>query len=156
MGMDAKTFERLVAEESRKIPARFARRIENVALLIEDEPSAGVLREEGLGSDETLLGLYRGVPANDRGEFYSGVLPDTITLYRLPLLDEARALLDERRAPTFEEAVRLAIRETLWHEVGHYFGLSEPAVHEREEAGTNRFMGEPESQESESGDQECC
>ena len=151
--MDANTFERIVAEEFRRIPARFARRIENVALLLEDEPSAEVLQEEGLRSGETLLGLYRGVPANDRGDFYSGVLPDTITLYRLPLLDEAHALLDGRRAPTFEEAVRFAIRETLWHEVGHYFGLSEPAVHEREEAGTNQFMSEPESPEGGSGGQ---
>lgn len=139
MYMNVDRFEQIVADEFQNIPERFAQRIKNVALLLEDEPSAEVRREEGLGPGESLLGLYHGVPANGRGDFYSGVLPDTITLYRLPLLDEAQELQREGRANTEEAAVRLAIREMLWHEVGHYFGLSEPEVHERESSGTNRY-----------------
>jgi len=137
--MNNDDFERIVGEEFRKIPARFARRIENVALLLEDAPSEAVRREESLAPQETLLGLYRGVPANERGDFYSGVLPDTITLYRVPLLEEAKELLRTGRAQTEPEAVRLAVHETLWHEIGHYFGLAEQEVREREEAGTNRY-----------------
>lgn len=138
--MDAEVFERIAFEELAHVPPRFARRIQNVAVLIEDEPSTQVCKEEGLGPDETLLGLYRGIPATGRGEGYSGVTPDTITLYRLPLLEEAQTLIDEGRAREMHEGVRLAIRETLWHELGHHFGLGEEAVHAREEAQTNRFQ----------------
>lgn len=137
--MDAEVFERIALEELAHVPPRFARRIQNVAVLTEDKPNVLVCKEEGLGPKETLLGLYRGIPATDRGEGYSGVVPDTITLYRLPLLEEAQVLIDEGRAPEVYEGVRLAIRETLWHELGHHFGLGEEAVHAREEAQTNRF-----------------
>lgn len=138
--MDPRAFERIALEELERVPPRFARRVRNVAILVEDEPSPEVCREEGLGEGETLLGLYRGIPAIDRGEGYSGVLPDTITLYCLPLLEEADALFAEKRASDLESAVRLAIRETLWHELGHHFGLSEDAVGAREVAGTNAFL----------------
>ncbi len=73
------------------------------------------------------------------------MLPDTITLYRLPLLNEAQLLLEEHRADSFTEAVCLAVRETIWHEVGHYFGLPEEAVHAREAIGTNHFEEESPS-----------
>jgi predicted Zn-dependent protease with MMP-like domain len=132
-------FERIAAEEFNRIPERFARRIANCALLIAEEPDEETRREEGLGPEETLLGLYRGVPATERGDFYSGVLPDTITLFRLPLEDEAEALLGEGKARDEESALRLAVRETLWHEIGHHFGMSEAEVHAREEDGTNEF-----------------
>lgn len=137
--MTEEAFERVAAEEFERVPERFRRLVRNVALLVEDEPSAEVRAEEGLGPEETLLGLYHGIPASVRGESYSGVLPDTITLYRLPLLEEAEALRAERRLPSEEEAVRLAVRETLWHEIGHYFGMSEEAIHVREDTGTNRY-----------------
>lgn len=140
--MDGPAFERIAAEEFAHIPERFKRLVRNVALLVEEAPSEEVRREEGLGPGETLLGLYHGIPASLRGEFYSGVLPDTITLYRLPLHEEAEALLAEGRAKSEEEALRLAVRETLWHEIGHYFGMSEEAVHAREDAGTNRYTDE--------------
>lgn len=129
----------MAREEIAHVPARFARRVENLAVLVEDEPSRQTLREEGIPEGETLLGLYRGVPATSRGDFYSGVLPDTITLFRLPLLQEADALLEDRRAEDFEAAVRLAIRETLWHELGHHFGLDDDAIHRREDDGTNDY-----------------
>ncbi len=137
--MDGEAFEAIAREELQHVPPRFARRIRNVAVLIEDEPSPQVCKEEGLDPEETLLGLYRGVPATGRGEGYSGVIPDTITLYRLPLLEEAQALVEEGRAREMHEGVRLAIRETLWHELGHHFGLGEEAVHAREQAQTNHF-----------------
>ncbi len=139
--MDEKRFEEIAAEEFAKVPEHFARKIENLALLIEEEPSEGVRREEGLEEGETLLGLYHGVPLSERGNEYgnAGTLPDTITLYRIPLLEEADMLVEEKKAGDFDEGVRLAIRETLWHEIGHYFGLGEEAVHAREETGTNQF-----------------
>lgn len=140
--MTNEAFEHIAAEEFSNVPKHFARRIQNVALLVEDEPSNEVRHEEGLRPNETLLGLYHGIPANERGDFYSGVLPDTITLFRLPLLEEAVQVRGEGRAQTEEGAVRLAIRETLWHEIGHYFGLDEAAVHGREASQTNYFYAQ--------------
>lgn len=127
--MSPEEFERVAGEEFDAVPERFRRRLENVALLIEEE------------GDGTLLGLYHGVPATERGAGYGnlGTLPDTITLFYKPLLAEAKLLLEERRAETYAGAIRLAIRETLWHEVAHYFGMGEEGVHRREDEGSNRF-----------------
>lgn len=140
--MDEKAFEEIVGHTWDTMPPRFKERVVNVALLIEDEPSNEVRELEHLGPGETLLGLYHGIPAIERGEGYGvgGTLPDTITLYRLPLLEEAHDLLHERpHLHAMEEAIEEAVRETLWHEVGHYFGLSEHELHEREDEGSNAF-----------------
>jgi len=134
--MNEREFEQIAEDEWRRIPERFSRKIENVAFLVEDEPSDEVRLLEELGPEDTLLGLYQGVPATLRGSEY-GVgmtLPDTITLYRLPILEEAASMDREFRA-----AVRIVVRETLWHEVGHYFGFDEHGIGEREEEGTNSF-----------------
>lgn len=137
-------FRAMVEQEWRNVPEKFRGRIDNVALLIEDTPSSQVREREGLHDDETLLGLYQGVPETERGSEYGvgGTLPDTITLYRLPLMEEAEALFHERGYTLFTDAVTEAIRETLWHEVGHYFGLHEEEVQVRERTGTNRFHHE--------------
>ena len=138
--MNEEAFRRIVERAWEGVPEKFKQRVDNVALLVEDEPSADVRKEEGLGEGDTLLGLYRGIPAAERGELYGigGTLPDTITLYRLPLLEEAERLMEARNLP-YEEAVAEAVRETVWHEVGHYFGLREHEVQHREDEGTNRF-----------------
>ena len=134
-------FKDIAGEEWDSVPSEWRERIENVALLVEDEPSEEVRKEEGLNEHETLLGRYHGIPESERGEGYGvGVtLPDTITLYRLPLLEEAAFLMEERRISVPEDAVTEAVRETLWHEIGHYFGLHEEEVRVREKGGTNRF-----------------
>ena len=140
--MDDGAFAELVGKTWDAMPERFKAKVKNVALLIEDKPSEEVRHLEKLGPGETLLGLYHGIPAIERGEAYGvgGTLPDTITLYRLPLLEEAHDLLHERpQLRSMEEALAEAVRETLWHEVGHYFGLSEHEIHEREDEGSNAF-----------------
>ena len=137
--MEEVPFRALVEREWAEMPARFRERVQNVAVLVEDGPSAEVRAREGLERRETLLGLYHGVPNTARGSEYGigGTLPDTITLYRLPILDEA---LDSRTEnERADDAVRRVIRETVWHEVGHYFGLDEDGVGKREDEGTNRF-----------------
>lgn len=136
MEIDERTFEEIAVEEWERIPARFRQRLKNVALLIEDDVDDETRKAEGLGKDGSLLGLYRGIPLTERGSLYGTgmTLPDTITLYRLPILEEAM----EMDAP-FLEAVRTVVRETVWHEVGHYLGLDEHGVQEREGEGSNRF-----------------
>lgn len=140
--MDPKLFERLVIDAWNQMPERFKERVHNVALLIEEEPSEQLRKEQNLGERDTLLGYYHGIPATKRGALYGvGVtLPDTITLFRLPLIAEAHELLINGRAKTEEDALRLSIQETLWHEVAHYFGLEEHSVHQREKEGTNQYQ----------------
>ncbi|MDP2816208.1 MAG: metallopeptidase family protein [Rectinemataceae bacterium] len=134
--MSEQEFEQIANAEWERVPDRFKQKITNLALLIEDDVSDLVREEEGLEEGESLLGLYHGIPLTERGSEYGvgGTMPDTITLYRLPILEEASEM---DRA--FRDAVRIVVRETLWHEVGHYFGLPEHGVNEREEEGTNRF-----------------
>lgn len=135
-GMNEREFEAIAVSEWSKVPEKFREQVKNVALLIEDEPSDAVRREEGLEDGETLLGLYHGIPLTERGAGYGigGMLPDTITLYRLPLIEEAEAMDREFRA-----AMRIAIRETIWHELAHYFGYGEEPINHREGEGTNHF-----------------
>lgn len=134
--MDREAFEKIVEEEApHAVPAKFHNLIHNVAFLIEDEPDEATRKEHGLEAEETLLGLYRGVPHPVRGDHYGvgATLPDTITLYRLPLEEEA-IMLAAKFGVSEEEAMRRAVRETVWHEVAHYFGMDEHQVREREEA----------------------
>lgn len=130
--MDELAFRKIVEEEWTKVPPPYRERIKNVAVLIEDEPSSGVRESEGLEGEETLLGIYQGVPLVERGEGYGsgGTLPDTITIYRLPTLLEAEESGKE---------VKEVVRDTIWHEVGHYFGYDDEHIHRREDEGTNEF-----------------
>jgi predicted Zn-dependent protease with MMP-like domain len=152
--MTKEEFEKLVAEEfERAIPEQFRPHIKNVAFLIEDEPSKEVREREGLGEGETLLGYYHGVPMPMRGDWYGmgTTLPDTITLFKKPIEEEADNLLHRQaggrarsgplgqvlpsspRPAGFEDSLRQVIRETIWHEVAHHFGMDEGEVSEREE-----------------------
>ncbi len=118
-------FEKLVAEGFEQLPEWVRNKIKNVALLIEDEPSPDDREAEGLADDETLLGLYKGIPLSERGELY-GVgmtLPDTITLYQKPIEQAA----EEDGLP-----VAQVVAETIWHEFAHHFGMDEHEVRERE------------------------
>ena len=127
--MERDAFEKLVEEGFLLIPEKFRERIRNVALLIEDEPSEEVRRQESLAEDETLLGLYQGIPATARGDSYGigPTLPDTITLFRLPIEEAAREDAED---------IRKVIAETIWHEYAHYFGMDEEEVRFREEKRT--------------------
>ncbi|HEV3245093.1 MAG TPA: metallopeptidase family protein [Candidatus Paceibacterota bacterium] len=128
-------FEKLVAEGYERLPEWVRQKISNVAILIEDEPSDEDREAQGLGEEETLLGLYKGIPLSVRGEMY-GVgmtLPDTITIYMLPTLDMA----DEECGPQasdeeFKAAVRKIVADTIWHEFAHHFGMDEQQVRGRE------------------------
>ena len=137
--MTKEEFEQLVGEEFEwAIPAKFRPHIKNVAFLVDDEPSAEVRKVEGLQEDETLLGYYHGVPTPARGDWYGmgTTMPDTITLYQKPLESEAAEchsnILQNDRM-TYEECLRRAIRETIWHEVAHHFGMDEHEVRRRED-----------------------
>ena len=142
--MKRQEFEKLVGEGYEQLPQWVREKIKNVALLIEDLPSAEDREAEGLGDDETLLGLYKGIPLSARGEEY-GVgmtLPDTITLYQFPIEDAAEEELTTYDVVNeghndfvsrYTEKVRTIVAETVWHEFAHHFGMDEHEVREREE-----------------------
>jgi len=108
-------FEEIVARALDGVPVEIAAYLENVAVVVEDEPTEQELIDVGLDpAEETLFGLYQGVALTDR-EQYGGVLPDRIVIYRLPLLEAC-----SDRAELVRE-----IQDTVVHEIGHYFGLDE-------------------------------
>jgi len=123
--MNRNEFEKLVEEGFERLPQWVREKIKNVAILVEDEPSREDREAEGLSDEETLLGLYKGIPLSARGEMY-GVgmtMPDTITLYQLPI---------EQAAGEDKMDVRDVVSETVWHEFAHYFGMDEEEVRGRE------------------------
>ena len=128
-------FEQLVSEGFEKLPEWVQQKISNIAVLIEGDVSEEDRKLQGLAHDETLLGLYKGVPLTELGDLYGVgmVLPDTITIYMEPILDAA----DEETpqdAPESEyfETVRRVVAETVWHEFAHHFGMDEHEVRMRE------------------------
>jgi predicted Zn-dependent protease with MMP-like domain len=139
--MNEPEFAAIMQSEWDAMPEKYKAHVENVALLVEDEPSEELRALEGLEEGETLLGHYHGIPNTERGSEYGvGVtLPDTITLYRLPILDEAQELTDDHTSQ-FKSNVAKVVRETLWHEIGHYFGFDEEPINHREAEGTNHFQ----------------
>jgi len=116
-------FEGLVAEALATIPARFRDAISNLAIVVEDEPSRDLLEDTGVEPPDTLLGLYQGIPLTERHWDYGNTLPDRILLFQGPL---------ERESDDEDDLV-VAVGETLIHEVGHYFGLSEEEIEMIEE-----------------------
>lgn len=133
--MEQDQFEQLVEQGFERLPEWVQKKISNVAVLIEDEPSAEDRQLQGLGEDETLLGLYKGIPLTERGEMYGGmVLPDTITIYREPTLDMAEEECpSEASEEEYCECVRKIVADTVWHEFAHHFGMDEHEVQHREE-----------------------
>ncbi|MBI4092390.1 MAG: metallopeptidase family protein [Candidatus Kerfeldbacteria bacterium] len=115
--MERDEFEQLVAEGLSRIPDKFRKLLKNVAVVIEDFPSTAQLRKTGVRRGSLLLGLYEGVPRIARYG-HDPLLPDKITIFQ-------RSIEMVAHSP---EAIRQAVAEKVWHEVGHHFGLSEHAV----------------------------
>ncbi len=117
--MDRKKFEGLVEEAVAALPRSFRKRIENLAVLVEERPP---LRRSSRASPRTLLGLYHGVPLKDRGSYYGNIPPDVIVIYQEPI----------ERLSASDDEIRERVREVVLHEIGHYFGLSEKELREIE------------------------
>lgn len=108
-------FERLVRTAIRRLPRGFERFLDNVAILIEDEPTPEQRSAGGIGPEETLFGLYEGTPLPARGLVELPMLPDRITIFRRPI---------ERSCQSEAEIVE-EIRRTIVHEVAHHLGFEE-------------------------------
>ena len=121
--MTRERFTALVEEALRGIPRRFRDAMKNVAVIVEDEPSQDLLDDLEMDPDDTLFGLYQGTPLTERESTYGNTLPDRISIYQRPI----------EEACEDEEDIRQCVAETVIHEFGHYFGLSEEEIQEIEE-----------------------
>ena len=115
-------FEKIVEEGIKTIPEKFLRKLDNVAIVIEDEPTPAQKNKLNIHSNWTLLGLYEGVPQVKRGAGYSAVLPDKITIFQKPIEEDARS----------EEDLKEIVKNTVWHEIAHHFGMNEARVRQAE------------------------
>lgn len=114
--MDLNEFQRQAELAMASLPVQFASAIENVVICVEEEADSVTLTEMDAASSNELLGLYQGWPLPERGVSYSGHLPDTIHLYRKPILSYCEVS---------GEKPEHCIRHVLIHEIGHYFGFSD-------------------------------
>jgi len=118
--MDRKVFEQLIHDAVRELPAEFRDKLRNVAIIVEDYPSEELMQQMELSPDDTLFGLYEGVPLTERGYFEQPLHPDRILIFQ-------RAIEDECDSP---EEIKEELKVTLVHEIAHFFGLSDEYLEE--------------------------
>jgi len=121
--MTREAFTRLVEEALTEIPARFRAEMKNVAVVVEDEPPPHLLAELEVEEEDSLFGLYQGTPLPERSWGHGNTLPDRISIYQRPI----------EEACEDHEDVIVCVAETVIHEFGHYFGLSEDEIEEIED-----------------------
>ena len=114
-----KEFADLIGRAMDEMPERYVKHMQNIVVTYADEPNAEQRRTLHMRGDQLLLGLYEGIPLPKRGAGYNLVLPDKITLFKLPIL-----------AVTHDPASFYhQIKHTLWHEIAHYYGLDHDQIH---------------------------
>jgi predicted Zn-dependent protease with MMP-like domain len=113
-------FEDLVAQALEEIPEDFLAKLDNVEVVVEEDPSPELLRQMGLYGHGTLFGLYQGIPRTQKSSFHFPTMPDRITIYRRPIVQACRT-----RRRIIEQ-----VKKTVLHEVAHHFGFSEERLRE--------------------------
>jgi predicted Zn-dependent protease with MMP-like domain len=116
-------FEQLVTRALRRLPRKFRDRLENIAVVVEDWADDDTLDEMGIEPPDTLYGLYRGTDLTRRDTAYGNVLPDVIAIYQGPIQEDCESV----------EEMEELVRDTVVHEVGHYFGLDDERLAELED-----------------------
>lgn len=116
--MTDEQFDKLITKAMNELPQEYINGLDNVAIVIADEPSAGQLEKTKTKKGHLLLGLYEGIPLTVRGAGYNLVLPDKITLFKKSILKSV-----ENDTDVFE-----AIKRTLWHEIAHHYGLDHSRI----------------------------
>lgn len=114
--MDQDAFEQLIDEALAALPENIRGALDNLAFVVEPRARRKKADEVGIRIDETLLGLYEGIPKIERGSWYGGVLPDKITIFQQPI---------EKMADGDAIKLKELVREVVWHEVGHHLGFGE-------------------------------
>lgn len=106
-------FDILITRAMNELPDKYIKGLENVAIVMADEPTVEQKRKMRIDDEHLLLGLYEGIPLTKRGSNYNFVLPDKITLFKNQILAAS-----SNQTELFE-----SIKRTLWHEIAHYYGL---------------------------------
>ena len=120
IAIETAEFEKLVESSIDMLPEPYKGKIENLAFFVEDEPSTDQRKRLGLRPCQSLFGLYEGVPLPARHGYVGNMLPDKITVFKIP---------HEQHANTLNE-LKLQVYNTVWHEVAHYFGLDHDRIEE--------------------------
>ncbi|MBW3569152.1 metallopeptidase family protein [Candidatus Parcubacteria bacterium] len=115
-------FEEWVNQGISAIPQLYQDYLNNVAIVIADEPTPEQREKLKLRCDQTLFGLYEGIPLTKRGTGYNLVLPDKITIFKLPMASASRNAAE----------LREHVRHTVWHEIAHFYGLNHEQIHKLE------------------------
>lgn len=123
MDIPDEDFEKIVSQALDELPEKYISNLNNVVIVYADEPTPEQRIELKLHCNETLYGLYQGIPLTKRGMGYNLVLPDKITIFKNPLIRGSRDLA-ELHANT---------KHTLWHEIAHHFGLGHKRIHQLED-----------------------
>lgn len=120
--LNREEFEEIVNEGIRAIPEKFLQKLKNVEIVIEDDSTTAQRKKLNLHSGWTLFGLYEGVPQLERGAGYNAVLPDKITIFQNPI----------EAAANNEQDIKEMVKNTVWHEIAHHFGMNEARVRQAE------------------------
>ena len=120
--MDKGKFEWLVAKAVDELPEEFGNKLENIDVVVEEQPTPTLLAEAGLRRGETLLGLYQGVPLSRRSRHYGMVVPDKITIFQKPIEAKCR----------YDGEIMAEIRRVVLHEIAHHFGISDARLRQLE------------------------
>jgi predicted Zn-dependent protease with MMP-like domain len=118
--MERRQFEQLVTEALHDLPQEFQERLDNIDVVVEDEPTIEQLAENGPESTDSLLGLYEGVPLTERSAHYGLVLPDKISIFK-------RAI---EKACQSDMEIKTEIQSVVRHEIAHYFGFDDRYLNE--------------------------
>lgn len=118
--MDKEKFDLLVERAVQSLPKEFLTRLENITVIVEEQPSPDQMRSAGVRRGHILLGLYEGVPQTQRSSFYGLVLPDKITIFQKPIEDGC----------SNDTEVEAEIRNVVLHEIAHHFGISDERLDE--------------------------
>ena len=120
--MDRDRFEWLVFRAVENLPDEFRERLDNIDIVVQEEPTSRQLAEAGLRRSETLLGLYEGVPLTQRSRGYGMVPPDKITIFKKPIESRCRS----------DSEAQLEIQRVVKHEIAHHFGIGDARLNQLE------------------------
>lgn len=116
--MTREEFEAIVMDALKELPEQFKDKLQNVEVVIEEEPNMDVVKNLGLGGKGRLLGLYQGVPLKNRTHYYGMVMPDKITIYKQNI-EQACKLKGAK------VNIRERVKHVVQHEIAHDFGISD-------------------------------
>lgn len=123
ISINDEAFEKLISEVMDELPQQYIEGLKNLAIVYADEPDQAQRADLSLRCDQTLFGLYQGIPRTQRGITYNMVLPDKITIFKKPMLTRSENMTDLRKH----------VKHTLWHEIAHHYGLDHDRIHAIEE-----------------------